>query len=345
MSVREAAATFGPIVTRGTVRSVAMRATALTSAAIAASSFNRTLGVIADRWALRILRDSFAGVRRFEEFQACSGAPRSTLAARLRGLVDRGVLERIRYNDVSPRYEYRLSARGADLYGATLLLLGWEQVWMPRSAALQPLRHNACGHVMTPELICSVCGRQAAFENTAYEILPPSGRGRIPAPLFRRASRLKTGMDGVAARSPARFTDIIGDRWSWMVLCAGFLGLRRFDEIQRGLRVATNILTHRLNQLVEHGLCSRHHYCEHARRYEYCLTPKGRELFPAAFMLTQWGDRWLAPASGGNLRVYHECGEPLRGVVSCGRCAAEIRLDEVNFPVRRSSREQRTRAA
>jgi DNA-binding HxlR family transcriptional regulator len=67
------------------------------SAPIAAISFNRALGVVADRWVLQILRDSFAGVRRFEQFKACSGAPRATLADRLKGLVARGVLERVRY--------------------------------------------------------------------------------------------------------------------------------------------------------------------------------------------------------------------------------------------------------
>lgn len=98
----------------------------LASTAIAASSVSRAAGVIADRWALQILRDSFAGTRRFEEFQAHLHAPRSTLAGRLSGLVDRGVLERVRYQDVPPRYEYRLSAQGEDLYGATLLFLSWE---------------------------------------------------------------------------------------------------------------------------------------------------------------------------------------------------------------------------
>lgn len=309
-------------------------ADAVSGGTVAASSFNRALGVVGDRWTLRILRDSFAGIRRFEQFQACSGAPRSTLADRLNGLIDRGVLERARYQDAPPRYEYRLSAQGADLYGAMMLLLAWEQVWMPRSAALQPLRHKTCGHVMSPELICSLCAEPITFENTEYEILPKSGRDRVPAPLFRRLSGSKTTMDRAAGRSLAELADVIGDRWSLMVLCAGFLGLRRFDDIQRALRVASNILTHRLNLLVEQGMCSRRSYSKHPPRYEYHLTQKGCELFPAAFMLMQWGDRWLAPASGGNLRVRHnECGWVPRGIVSCGCCREPIRAHEVDIPV------------
>lgn len=305
----------------------AVPATPLTPNTIATSSFNRTLGVVGDRWALEILRGSFAGVRRFEDFLVCSGAPRSTLANRLNGLVDRGVLERVRYCDVPPRSEYRLSEQGIDLYGAAVLILGWEQAWMRRSAGVQPLRHTACGHVMRPELICSLCGQQVAFENTEYEILPVSGQGRVPAPLFHRRSYPKRPMDQVASASRAQLTDFIGDRWSWMVLCAGFLGLKRFDAIQGALRIASNILAHRLNQLVEHGFYCRSSYSQHSPRYEYHLTQKGRELFPIAVMLMQWGDRWLVPDGlGRNLRVRHrECGRVTRGIVSCRGCGEPMR--------------------
>ncbi len=313
----------------------AMHATQLTANTIATSSFNRALGIVADRWVLQILRASFAGVRRFEHFQACSGAPRSTLADRLNGLVDRGVLDRVRYCDVPPRHEYRLSVQGVDLYGVTVLLLGWQQAWMHRNEALPPLRHKACGHVISPELICSLCGHQVAFENTEYEIRPVSGQGRVPAPLFHRHSCAKNAMDQVAGRSLGELSDIIGDRWSWLVLCAGFLGLRRFDTIQSALRIASNILAHRLNQLVEHGFFCRSSYCEHPPRYEYHLTKKGRELFPVAFRLMQWGDRWLVPGgSGGNLLVRHkECGWLARGIVSCRGCGEPIRPYEVDIPL------------
>lgn len=280
------------------------------SITIAASSFDRALSVVGDRWALQILRDSFAGIRRFEEFKNCSGAPRSTLADRLQGLVERGVLDRVRYQNAPPRYEYRVSTQGTDLFGATLLLLGWEQVWMPPRAALPPIRHRTCGHLMSPELICSLCGQPVTLENTEYEILRTSGRAHLPVPLRRRlSSSSKKATDGVTTRPLVELADVIGDRWSLLVLCAGFLGLRRYDDIQDAVGIATNILAHRLMHLIEHGMCSRRQYSEHPPRYEYHLTEKGRDLFPVAFMLMQWGDRWLVPGYGRNLRVRHkECG-------------------------------------
>jgi DNA-binding HxlR family transcriptional regulator len=302
---------------------------------IAASSFDRALGVVGDRWVLQILRDSFAGVRRFKQFKTCSGAPGATLTDRLKGLVDRGVLQRVRYQNAPPRYEYRLSAQGTDLFGATLLLLGWEQAWMPPNSATQTLRHKTCGHLMSPELVCSLCRAPVTVDNCEYEILQMPGMPRLPEPLRRRLSSSSKARGGVARRSLVELADVVGDRWSLMVLCAGFLGLRRYDEIQGAVGIATNILSHRLMHLVEHGMCSRRPYSEHPLRYEYHLTQKGRDLFPVAFMLMQWGDRWLVPGHGINLRVRHKaCGWLVHGVVACGRCGEPLRRHEVNLPVR-----------
>jgi DNA-binding HxlR family transcriptional regulator len=153
---------------------------------------------------------------------------------------------------------------------------------------------------------------------------------RAPKPNFRRLSAAAGANRGEADNALAHLTDIIGDRWTLLVLTAGFLGLQRFDAIQRALRIATNILTHRLNRLVESGLLQRRSYSQHPPRCEYCLTPKGLDLFPLAVMLTQWADRWLAPRSCGNLQLFHqECGRRLRAIVTCNHCAARVEPNEL----------------
>ena len=140
------------------------------------------------------------------------------------------------------------------------------------------------------------------------------------------------------ACSIARTLDVIGEPWSPLILRDVWVGMNRFDEIQADLGISRKVLTERLNHLVEHGVLERRPY-DRRPRYEYHLTEKGRDLFPVAFMLMQWGDRWLAPGYGGNLRVRHkECGWLVRGVVSCGRCGEPLRAHEVNIPVRRSRR-------
>ena len=88
-------------------------------------SVARTLSIIGDRWTLLVLRDCFLGVRRFEQFQERLGVTRQVLSERLRRLVEHGVLSRELYQDRPPRHEYRLTAKGRDLYPVMLSLMAW----------------------------------------------------------------------------------------------------------------------------------------------------------------------------------------------------------------------------
>src|SRR5438094_8351397 len=78
-------------------------------------SIARALEVIGERWTLLIVRDAFLGLRRFEQFQESLGIARNVLTDRLNGLVDEGVLDRVRYSERPERYEYRLTPKGRDL--------------------------------------------------------------------------------------------------------------------------------------------------------------------------------------------------------------------------------------
>jgi len=133
--------------------------------------------------------------------------------------------------------------------------------------------------------------------------------------------------------SIARPLSFLGERWSLLVLRELFLGRRRFDEMQETLGVASNVLSQRLATLVDEGIAERHRYSEHPERFEYRLTEKGRDLFPHALMLLQWGDRWLTPSGAPNLRVFHKkCGARLIAVVACSHCHKTIDPRDVTFP-------------
>jgi DNA-binding HxlR family transcriptional regulator len=93
--------------------------------------------------------------------------------------------------------------------------------------------------------------------------------------------------------SIARALEIVGERWTLLIVRDVFLGLRRFDDLQASLGVARNVLTDRLNRLVDDGVLERVRYSEHPPRYEYRLTPKGLDLNVALTALRQWGDRYL----------------------------------------------------
>lgn len=95
--------------------------------------------------------------------------------------------------------------------------------------------------------------------------------------------------------SVARALELVGERWTLLVVRDAFLGRRRFEEFQESLGIARNVLADRLQKLVAHGIFERVRYQEKPDRYEYLLTPKGRELRLALAALMQWGDTYISP--------------------------------------------------
>ena len=94
--------------------------------------------------------------------------------------------------------------------------------------------------------------------------------------------------------SIARALEVVGDRWTLLVIRDIGLGHHRFDELLSSLGVASNVLTDRLNRLVAEGVLDRVRYSERPERFEYRLTKKGRELGVALLALMQWGDHYLS---------------------------------------------------
>ena len=92
--------------------------------------------------------------------------------------------------------------------------------------------------------------------------------------------------------SIARALEVVGERWTLLILHDAFLGLSRFEQFQESLGIARNVLTNRLNRLVVEGILERVLYSERPERYEYRLTPKGRDLQIALAGLRQWGDKY-----------------------------------------------------
>ncbi|MDN4630172.1 helix-turn-helix domain-containing protein [Sphingomonas sp. PsM26] len=86
--------------------------------------------------------------------------------------------------------------------------------------------------------------------------------------------------------------EVMGERWSFMILRAAFNGLHHFEEFQSELGIARNILANRLGRLVEHGILTRDAMIKDRRKIQYQLTEKGAALLPAMLALRQWGERW-----------------------------------------------------
>ncbi|HUB99775.1 MAG TPA: helix-turn-helix domain-containing protein [Solirubrobacterales bacterium] len=123
--------------------------------------------------------------------------------------------------------------------------------------------------------------------------------------------------------SVAKSLEVIGERWSLLIVRDVMNGNRRFGEIQGSLGVARNVLSARLQHLVEEGILERRAYHENPPRYEYFLTDKGLDLWPALIALLSWGDKYSAgPEGPPRLIVHKECGGVVseRGICeSCGK--------------------------
>lgn len=122
-------------------------------------SIAATLEIIGDPWTLLVIRDAFQGVNRFEQWQDRLGVARNVLAARLRTLVQHGVLEPQLYSERPPRNEYVLTAKGKDLYAVLVTLHAWgaRHVYGLETAGSDMI-HRGCGHSLDPRIACGHCG-------------------------------------------------------------------------------------------------------------------------------------------------------------------------------------------
>ncbi len=285
------------------------------------NSVARALVVIGDRWTQLILREAFLGATRFEAYRERTGAARTTLTKRLRKLEENGLMERIPYQAAPLRYEYHLTAKGLALYPVVVMIWKWETRWGGKDAHLpRALVHRTCGHRAAPILSCGHCKKQIVLGDCRFADGPGAGYEAAPSRrLYRRAnshSRLAGG-DGELVEA----SDLLGDRWSGLVLASQFFGVHRFDEIQRFLGIASNILTDRLRTLVANDILERAIYRERPPRHDYRLTEKGNETYPFTLALMLWGDQWLAGEQGPPVYVYHQsCQKRLGAVVTCGKC-------------------------
>ena len=121
-----------------------------------------------------------------------------------------------------------------------------------------------------------------------------------------------------------RAIDVLGDRWTMMVLREAFMGVRRFTDMQRDLGVARNVLSDRLNTLVDLGVLERRKYQDRPVRHEYRLTEMGKELHPALLTLMHWGDKHLSPGGAPTVVEHRHCGHATEPLLVCDHCREPI---------------------
>jgi DNA-binding HxlR family transcriptional regulator len=133
--------------------------------------------------------------------------------------------------------------------------------------------------------------------------------------------------------SIARSLEVIGERWTLLIVRDALVGLTRFEEFQAKLGIASNVLANRLKRLCDEELLERVPDPERPGRPKYVLTDKGRELGPALIVLMKWGDRHY-PSPGGppRLTLHAGCGGNIGPDLRCDRCGKHAARGEIELP-------------
>jgi DNA-binding HxlR family transcriptional regulator len=123
---------------------------------------------------------------------------------------------------------------------------------------------------------------------------------------------------------------LLGDRWTFLILREAYFGARRFNEFAESLGLSRNILSERLKMLVAHGIFEQRAYGPSRTRSEYRLAPAGRDVFPIVVALLQWGDKHLAGREGPSIVLRHtRCGADADPQLVCRACGEPIDVGEV----------------
>lgn len=307
------------------------------------SAIAQGLDVIGDRWSLLILRDAFLGRRRFEEFRRYTGASKATLTRRLAALIEQGLMLKRSISPSSTRHEYHLSAKGAALFPASLLAWQWEQKWLADASISLPdtLIHRDCQKPISPQAVCGGCEQPFSLDEIRLspiavqgiqhieEIKSLSGHRRVRSP--RVSATADTRLAGIS--------DLIGDRWTLLILISAFFGMQRYEMFAKQLNIASNILSSRLNLLIDNGVLQRCSYQDSPPRHEYPLTAKGVSLFPIVIAMRQWAVEWEADATAVAGLLHSRCGAMLSIKVKCGSCAEIIDRQDIDYVSQTATRQ------
>lgn len=257
----------------------------------------RAASVIGDGWIQLILREMFAGQRRFSDFAAHLGISRAVLADRLRRLVEAGLVEQEPARHDGGHRNYGLTAKGRDTIGIMLMQDAWEQSYGSSEKPLDLVDRDN-GLPTRPVLLTHSGGQPIEARRLSFVF--DGGAAGEPEPASNARRR------GEGAQPSAEFgaISVLGDPWSWRILIAAIMGVRRFDEFSQVLGISSNVLSDRLGRLVDADVMLRERYSRLPPRYEYRLAVAGRALHPLFCAMYGWGERWLYESEALPMRLF-----------------------------------------
>lgn len=290
-------------------------------------SIYRTVEVVGDAWSWLVMREALLyDVRRFSQFQVRLGLARSTLSARLGQLTSGGLLiERPQ----GPGPEYHPTESGRDFLACLMVAMRWGDRWCFHNSPPVSATHIGCGEPLEAVLRCHECHDiVSAHEVTADR---PGPFAESPSPQLRRRTPDLSLLERKQTCSIARTLSLIGDHWTNLLIREAFFGTRRFDDFQRNLAIAPNILSGRLRRLVEEEILTKAPYHDWPVRHEYRLTEKGLDLYHVPLAMLTWGQRWIHTDESDIHLTHTTCGRELYAVLSCDRCGDTLTRDQIHL--------------
>lgn len=281
----------------------------------------RALEVVGDKPILVILEAIWMGARRFGDLESATGLLKALLSNRLSRLIDVELITKRPLANGQNRHEYLLTPKGIDLFGTVMALYKWERDWNKDRYNVQLYHHN-CQSTFLPEFKCGSCGE--AFDLTEVDWAEGPGVGWTDNQYLRRR---------IATKRPLLLkgsVEVLGDRWSALIMRSVFTGNRKFDDIQSELAIGTGVLADRLKRLQNADILKSAPYQERPVRHQYTLTQKGVDYYQVIMMLMFWGDKYYADQNGPPLILTHKnCGGLLNPEPACGHCGEHLSPAEV----------------
>ena len=283
----------------------------------------RATDLIGDAWSWLVLREAVLyDSRRFSDFLAGTGAPRSTLTSRLAALTDAGLLTR-------EAACYVPTAMAEDFLDCLLVTMRWGDrwLWLP-DAPPQRLIHVGHDHDACAGLFCGHCKAPLSADDVNAARSPLETPNPAPGHNVTRYLAADVILRGRQC-SVARALTVFGDRWSGLIIRECFFGTKRFDDFERRLGIAPNILSKRMRRLVDTGFLQRVPYQDWPVRHEYELTEQGRDFYHMPVALMAWGRRWLGRSRADATMTHIPCGQPAEPILGCLTCGEPMGREDV----------------
>ena len=280
------------------------------------NAVGQMLGMLGDEWTLLILQQASLGATRYGEFAARLPISHAVLTQRLALMTTDGLLARRSYQAKPARSDYLLTARGRALWPVLLSIWERERHWVPDHVEPLPaMHHTGCGAAFAPMLCCASC-ESAVTEKDVVAQWGPSGSWPRSMPV--QSTRRRSTVEHRSVLFPQTMS-ILGNRWSFALLVAAFVGTTRFGDFADQLGAPAGSLADRLQRFTSGGVLT-------VTGGRYQLTEKGRAVFPILITALQWAQRWFQAPEGPAVELVHTaCGQGFEAALTCDQCTGRLR--------------------